>query len=65
MNPADFRAATTEMEKNGTYQESEEPTKLRGFLVVENFQCVQMERTSLLVALREAATSQNKCYLFK
>ncbi|NWZ15432.1 MYPT2 phosphatase, partial [Agelaius phoeniceus] len=32
VNPADFRAAGTEMEKNGTYQESEEQTKLRDFL---------------------------------
>lgn len=29
MNPADFRAAATEMEKNGTYQESEEQAKLK------------------------------------
>lgn len=34
MNPADLRAAGTEMEKNGTYQESEEQTKLKGLLVV-------------------------------
>uniref|UniRef100_A0A8C3QJN2 Protein phosphatase 1 regulatory subunit n=1 Tax=Cyanoderma ruficeps TaxID=181631 RepID=A0A8C3QJN2_9PASS len=29
VNPADFRAAATEMEKNGTYQENEEQTNLK------------------------------------
>ncbi|NXT71188.1 MYPT2 phosphatase, partial [Chaetops frenatus] len=29
VNPADFRAAATEMEKNGTYQENEEQAKLK------------------------------------
>lgn len=59
MNPADLRAAGTEMEKNGMYQESEEQTKLKGFLVGTDGE------KSLLGILREATISQNKWYLFK
>lgn len=47
------------MEKNGMYQESEEQTKLKGFLVGTDGE------KSLLGILREATTSQNKWYLFK
>lgn len=47
------------MEKNGMYQESEEQTKLKGFLVGTDGE------KSLLGILREATISQNKWYLFK